>query len=220
MTEQEKFIVIDTETTNSLDDPITYDIGFVVMDTTGRVYEKKSYVVADIFLDEELMASAFFKEKIPQYWEEIKAGKRELRRFDTIRRIFSQIVNKYDVKIISAHNARFDYRALNLTQRFLTSSKWRYFFPYGVEIWDTLKMARATLKHDAQFDQFCYDNEYLTQNMRKRFNAETLYRFITNDVSFIESHTGLEDVEIEKEIFLFCIRQNPDLDGALWKREG
>lgn len=219
MTEQEKFIVIDTETTNSLDDPITYDIGFVVMDTTGRVYEKKSYVVADIFLDEELMASAFFKEKIPQYWEEIKAGKRELRRFDTIRRIFSQIVNKYDVKIISAHNARFDYRALNLTQRFLTSSKWRYFFPYGVEIWDTLKMARATLKHDAQFDQFCYDNEYLTQNMRKRFNAETLYRFITNDVSFIESHTGLEDVEIEKEIFLFCIRQNPDLDGALWKRE-
>lgn len=220
MTEQEKFIVIDTETTNSLDDPITYDIGFVVMDTTGRVYEKKSYVVADIFLDEELMASAFFKEKIPQYWEEIKAGKRELRRFDTIRCIFSQIVNKYDVKIISAHNARFDYRALNLTQRFLTSSKWRYFFPYGVEIWDTLKMARATLKHDAQFDQFCYDNEYLTQNMRKRFNAETLYRFITNDVSFIESHTGLEDVEIEKEIFLFCIRQNPDLDGALWKREG
>lgn len=219
MTEQEKFIVIDTETTNSLDDPITYDIGFVVMDTTGQVYEKKSYVVADIFLDEELMASAFFKEKIPQYWEEIKAGKRELRRFDTIRRIFSQIVNKYDVKIISAHNARFDYRALNLTQRFLTSSKWRYFFPYGVEIWDTLKMARATLKHDAQFDQFCYDNEYLTQNMRKRFNAETLYRFITNDVSFIESHTGLEDVEIEKEIFLFCIRQNPDLDGALWKRE-
>ena len=219
MTEQEKFIVIDTETTNSLDDPITYDIGFVVMDTTGRVYEKKSYVVADIFLDEELMASAFFKEKIPQYWEEIKAGKRELRRFDTIRRIFSQIVNKYDVKIISAHNARFDYRALNLTQRFLTSSKWRYFFPYGVEIWDTLKMARATLKHDAQFDQFCYDNEYLTQNLRKRFNAETLYRFITNDVSFIESHTGLEDVEIEKEIFLFCIRQNPDLDGALWKRE-
>ena len=219
MTEQEKFIVIDTETTNSLDDPITYDIGFVVMDTTGRVYEKKSYVVADIFLDEELMASAFFKEKIPQYWEEIKAGKRELRRFDTIRRIFSQIVNKYDVKIISAHNARFDYRALNLTQRFLTSSKWRYFFPYGVEIWDTLKMAKATLKHDAQFDQFCYDNEYLTQNLRKRFNAETLYRFITNDVSFIESHTGLEDVEIEKEIFLFCIRQNPDLDGALWKRE-
>lgn len=219
MTEQEKFIVIDTETTNSLDDPITYDIGFVVMDTTGQVYEKKSYVVADIFLDEELMASAFFKEKIPQYWEEIKAGKRELRRFDTIRRIFSQIVNKYDVKIISAHNARFDYRALNLTQRFITSSKWRYFFPYGVEIWDTLKMARATLKHDAQFDQFCYDNEYLTQNMRKRFNAETLYRFITNDVSFIESHTGLEDVEIEKEIFLFCIRQNPDLDGALWKRE-
>ena len=32
MTENEKVIVLDTETTNSIDDPIAYDIGFAVID--------------------------------------------------------------------------------------------------------------------------------------------------------------------------------------------
>ena len=66
-----KFNVIDTETTNSLDDPLCYDIGFAVVDNYGNVYETYSYVVADIFLDKELMKSAYFADKIPQYWKDI-----------------------------------------------------------------------------------------------------------------------------------------------------
>ena len=62
-----KSLVVDVESTNSLDDPFTYDIGFAVVDDEGNVYEKYSYVVADIFLDKELMKSAYFAEKIPQY---------------------------------------------------------------------------------------------------------------------------------------------------------
>lgn len=67
-----KYIVLDTETTNSLDDPITYDIGWAVIDENGEVYETASYVVADVFLDRELMESAYFADKIPQYWEDIE----------------------------------------------------------------------------------------------------------------------------------------------------
>ena len=48
----DKFVLIlDTETTNSLDDPLAYDIGFGVIDTeTGEAVETHSYVVAGIFL--------------------------------------------------------------------------------------------------------------------------------------------------------------------------
>lgn len=212
----EKIIVVDTETTNSIDDPFCYDVGFAVVDYEGRVYEKHSYVVADIFLDKQLMESAYFADKIPQYWDEIKSGKRILRRFSTIRSIFADVVAQYGVKKIVAHNARFDYRSLNLTQRFLTCSKYRYFFPYGVEIWDTLKMSREVLKNDNDYCVFCYENDYLTSRMVKRFTAEILYRFITNDLDFEEKHTGLEDVMIEKDIFAYCMRRKPEINGALW----
>lgn len=217
MTTDERIIVIDVETTNSIDDPFCYDVGFAVIDPLGKIYESHSYVVADIFLDLDLMESAYFKEKIPQYWEDIKNGKRLLRRFKTIKMIFADVVKQYGVKIVVAHNARFDYRALNLTQRFLTSSKYRYFFPFGIEIWDSLKMSREVLRDSVEYDNFCYENDFLTKRMAKRYTAEILYRFLTDNLDFEESHTGLEDVEIEKEIFAYCLSQKPEINGALWQ---
>jgi DNA polymerase III epsilon subunit-like protein len=218
-TEFDKFIVVDTETTNSIDDPLCYDVGFAVVDKFGKVYEKHSYVVSDIFLDKELMSSAYFADKIPQYWEEIKHGDRCLRTFAFIKRKFAKVCKAHGVKIILAHNARFDYRSLNLTLRFLTSSKDRFFFPYGVEIWDTLKMSRKVLKEIQDYDEFCYNNNFLTKRLCKRYTAEIIYRFIINDLTFEESHTGLEDVLIEKEIFVFCLSHQPEIDGILWARE-
>lgn len=212
----DRFIVIDTETTNSLDDPLCYDVGFAVVDILGKVYEAHSYVVADIFLDKDLMGYAYYKEKIPQYWEDIKNGKRKLRRFKTIRNIFGDVCSQYGVKIILAHNARFDYRSLNLTQRLLTSSKYRYFFPYGTEIWDTLKMSREVLKNNDNYSTFCWNNNYLTARMVRRYTAEIIYRFLSGDNEFIENHTGLEDVLIEKDIFTFCLTEKPEINGALW----
>jgi DNA polymerase III epsilon subunit-like protein len=213
----ERFIVVDTETTNSIDDPICYDVGWAVVDKFGTVFEKYSFVVADIFLDESLMSSAYFIDKVPQYWEEIKAGKRKLARFSTIRKIFAESCKKFDVKIVCAHNARFDYRSLNLTQRYLTSSKYRFFFPFGLKIWDTLKMSREVLKNDDCYGEFCYNNDYLTSRLCKRFTAEIIFRYISGNNDFEEKHTGLEDVLIEKEILSYCIEKHPDIDGALWK---
>lgn len=213
----DRFIVVDTETTNSLDDPLCYDVGFAVVDILGNVYENYSYVVADIFLDKEMMSYAYFADKTPQYWADIKAGTRELKTFFNIKKAFADCVKRNNVKIILAHNARFDYRSLNLTQRYLTSSKYRYFFPFGVEIWDTLKMSRAVLKNNDDYSNFCWDNDYLTKRMVRRYTAEIIYRFLSGNNNFEESHTGLEDVLIEKEIFVFCLSAQPEINGALWE---
>lgn len=202
-----RYIVLDTETTNSLEDPIAYDIGFAVIDENGKVYAKFSFVVAEVFLDKELMANAYFADKIPQYWKDIEDGERELRKLSTIRQTLNRVCEEFEVEAIIAHNARFDYRSTAITQRYLTSSKYRYFLPYGVELWDSLKMAREVFKNDEAYAEFCYKNDYLTSRGARRYTAEILYRFITNDNSFIESHTGLEDVMIEKDIFVECMRR-------------
>lgn len=215
----ELFIVLDTETTNSLDDPFCYDIGWAVVDRNGKVYQTYSYVVADVFLDAELMASAYFAEKVPNYWKEIESGERTLASFSQIRKALCACAKKWSVTKFFAHNMSFDYRSTNYTQRFLTSSKYRYFFPYGAEICDTLKMARQVLKNDEDYDNFCYSNQYLTKRGCKRYTAEIIYRFISHDNQFVESHTGLEDVLIEKEILSYCLQKMPNVECALWKKE-
>ena len=212
----EKFMVFDTETTNDIDCPIMYDFGFAVIDRKGNVYQKGSFVVADVFLDKELMESAYFAEKIPMYWEQIKSGQRELKRLANVRKIVFDTMKKFNIKIVMAHNAKFDYRSTVTTQRYMTNSKYRYFFPYGTEFWDTLKMSREIFSDDENYCVFCEENNFLTKNGKNRYTAEILYRYLTNDISFEESHTGLEDVLIEKEIFVHCIQKNPGINGRLW----
>ena len=154
------------------------------------------------------MKSAYYAEKIPQYLAQIKNGERKVVSLFTAKKIFAEVCKQYNVKAVIAHNARFDYRATSKTQRYLTKSKYRFFLPYGIEIWDTMKMANDTICKQVHYKEWCYNNGYLTKNGRVRKTAEILYRYITGNNDFIESHTGLEDVLIEKEIFVHCLRQH------------
>lgn len=229
--QKNKYLIgIDTETSNSLIDEndkldltqsLVYDIGWQVIDKKGKVYKKRSYVVAEIFLDKELMNTAYFKEKIPQYWEDIKAGRRVLKTLLNIRRQFMFDRKKYNASVVFAHNALFDWRALNNTLRFVTGSKYRYFFPRSVEIWDTLKMSRDVFRKKKEYTLFCDEHGFKTNHRvpQNRFTAEILYRFISGNCNFVESHTGLEDVEIESVILVYCLKSKMEMRRLLFDRE-
>lgn len=222
-------IVLDTETC-PIDkdfegvDPynmFTYDIGWVVTDKRGKVYETHSYVNADIFLNERLlMKSAYYADKIPKYWEDIKAGKRVLTSWYKIRQQLMSDIKKYNIKEVYAHNMRFDYGTMNTTQRWLTKSKYRYMFPKDIEICDTLKMASDVIGKMPTYKRFCENNGFMTKHKtpRPQMKAETLYRFITKDTDFVESHTALEDVMIEKEILAYCYKQHKKMEKRLWAK--
>lgn len=210
------YLMIDTETTNDIDCPICYDVGFSVINDSGETLARHSYVVADIFLDKEFMAVAYYSDKVQQYWEDIKSGKRVLKQWTNIRKIVRETMAYYNINVVIAHNMRFDYRSTNTTQRYLTSSKWRYFFPYGTKFVCTLKMAREVFAKNEEYIEFCKINSYTTKNGKPRLTAEVIYRYLINDTTFTESHTGLEDVEIETEIFYACIKANPNVNGLLW----
>ena len=226
MDEKHCLMVVDTETANTLIDEngkldmsnvLVYDCGWCVLDTDGEIYIERSFVNADIFLDEQtLMEEAYYASKIPQYWEEIKNGSRILANTYTIRKIMLEDMRAYGVTEVVAHNARFDYNALNMTQRWMTKSKWRYWFPYGTEILDTMKMARDVIYNMPAYREFCEANGFLTSTGKLPLTAEILYRFISNDLEFEESHTGLEDVQIEREILLYCLRSGQPMRMRLW----
>lgn len=203
------YIVFDTETANGLDDPIVYDLGGAVVDKKGKVYETFSLIINEVFYGMvDLMESAYYAKKIPMYKEQIENKERKVVSLFEARKIFHALCKKYNVKACIAHNARFDYRATAKTQRYLTKSRYRFFLPYGIELWDTMRMAEDTICKQVHYKEWCYLNGYLTKNGRVRKTAEILYRYISGEHDFKESHTGLEDVMIEKEIFAHCIRQH------------
>lgn len=218
ITEKTVVMMLDTETTNDIECPICYDVGYQIFTLGDGVLCEKSFVNADIFLDKEMMENAYFADKIPQYWDEITEGKRQLRKWYNIRKELREDCQKYGVEIICAHNARFDYLSLHTTQRYITTSKYRWVLPYGIEWYDTLKMSREVLGNCDEYKSFCDAHGYRTKNGQLRMTAEIIYQFLTGNTDFVEAHTGLEDVKIEREIFKYCVSQNPEINGVLWSR--
>lgn len=219
-------IMLDTETCNTrcedgqmdMRDVLVYDIGWAVVDKRGKIYEEKSYIVKEIFMGErDLMKSAYYANKIPQYLMDIEKGTRKVATMYEIRKDLLETMKRYNAHTVVAHNSRFDLNALNGTYRWLTKSKHRYFFPYGTEVWDTMKMANDTICKQPTYKRFCERNGYVTKNGQVRKTAEILYRYIACQPNFVECHTGLEDVRIEAIILAKCFAQHKKMRKKLYE---
>ncbi len=213
------YILLDTETAGNLQSPLVYDLGFIVIDRKGNIYERQSLIITDIFGNPDLMNTAYYKEKIPKYLINISEQKSHVTNLFEAKTILKQLVEKYNIRAFIAHNAKFDIKALNNTMRYITNDKVRYFLPYEVEVWDTLLMAKNTIGQQKKYYKFCLKNGYITSRGTPRFTAEILYRYITNDVEFKEEHMGLSDCLIEYQIFVKCINLKMKMKKVLYKAE-
>ena len=215
------YLMVDTETCGDLENAYVYDLGMAIVDRKGKVYAKYSFVIHEVFYGmPDLMATAYYSSKLPQYFEDIATGKRTLVSFWLARKIAHALIKKWNCVAVVAHNARFDYNALNNTTTALGNGKTKmYFFP-KIPIWCTLTMAKQIYYNRPVYRKFCTENNYLRKDGAPRLTAEILYRFITGNNDFVESHTGLEDVMIEKEILTHILRQHKKIRRTYYIERG
>ena len=210
------FLVVDVETANDTTDALVYDLGVAVVDKRNKVYEQASFLVRDIFVEESaLMQSAYYSAKIPQYWEGLKEKAFVLRSFYEVRKAVCDLMEKYGIITVCAYNAHFDRNALNKTERWLTKSKYRYFFPKGTEFYCIWNMACQTICKQKSFVRFCLDNGFTSASGNIKTSAEVVYAYLTKNTDYNENHTGLQDVLIESEIMSVCFRQHKAMDKGI-----
>ena len=194
---------------------LTYDIGYSIVDLHGNVFLERSFVVTNTFFGEEhRMNSSYYANKLPQYRKDMAKGSRLPRTWNEIREIIKKDFEEYGVTIACAHNAYFDYTTLNVTKKYFDEN---YLLPYGIEWWDTMKMARSTIGKKKSYRKFCEEYGFMTKRNQPQLKAETLYRYITKNPDFKENHTGLEDVKIEREILWACLKMHKKMERKLWK---
>jgi len=212
----DKFIlVLDVETANLLDCALVYDIGWRIIDLCGNVYASGSFVIRDIFVYErELTKGAYYGYKIPEYVQDIRNNSREMIDFMAARRRILDIMAQYNCHTVAAYNAHFDRAALNNTLRYLTKSKFRYFFPFNTTFICIWNMACNSICQSSDYKTFAETYRfYSNYGKNYRATAETVYAFLTNNPSFREEHKGLDDVKIECEIFTKCLEYGGNVMG-------
>lgn len=220
---RKKYImVLDVETTNNdmtskFNDGLVYDIGFGIYDQKGNTYCERSYCIKEIFEDKELMNSAYYKDKLPKYYEELKQGKREIKTALQTRKIIKQAIEYFNIKEVYAYNANFDNTTLNNTIRYLTGSFVRWYLPYGINVYCIWHIACQVLGTQKTFQFENVRNE----NGNLKTSAERMFAYISQNEDFEEEHIGLADVRIEKEILIRCLKShkkiNKNINRACWR---
>ena len=222
MRKNERFVVIDTETANSVEYPLAYDVGFCIMDRKGNIYEEYSLVVYNIYVKEkDMMKSAYYAEKLPKYEIKLKSGERKMVTLYTVRKLILDLMEKHKTNVVYAYNMNFDRRALNNTQRWTTDDRYKYFFPYGTEFRCIWNMACQLLLARPSYIKFALKNGFVSEKGNIKTSAECCYRYLKNNPDFEEEHQGIDDVKIEAEILLKCFAQHKKVDTkpyqACWR---
>lgn len=201
-------LLVDVETANDIDCPFTYDISTRLINNDGKILTQHAFVVRDVFNDmRELVKQAYYAEKIPAYIDALQAHNKQMYSFMGARRLLLNEMAEHNCKTVVAYNTRFDRNALNNTLRYLTKSRFRWFFPYDTDFMCIWNMACQTVCQTDEYKEFAETNNFISNCGRNyRATAETVYAFLTGNPDFIEQHQGADDVKIEQEIMFHCLQ--------------
>ena len=209
---KERYLLfVDTETIGSLfvkDSVLPFEIGTKVYDTeTKKFVREKSYLVRKFFNNKYIMYSTFSATKYPSYFEKLNNDKRyKTCSVNDIMQDLSKVISRYSIKIMVAHNGNFDKTAINrLCEDFGTENPFE-----NLDLLDTMELSKI-ITFSKEYTNYCIENKdilnsikescFITNSGRVRTTAQAIYSFITQNPNFEEAHTGLEDIDIEIEIF-------------------
>ena len=208
--------VIDTETTKN---GYVYDFGVVIMNAaTGEVVATMNAIVEETFNNVSAMDTSYYACKIPAYIEAINAGELEVLPFSECFKRFSSLLESYNVRSIWAYNMAFDFKALNKTIAELSNGFIISFFPDGVKCYDLMSSAINLVGNTRRYQKWAIAHDYVTPTGRARATAETMFRFISDDASFVEEHTALSDAMIEADILAHLVAKKSGYkrNGEKW----
>ena len=209
---KERYLMfIDTETIGTLnvkESVLPFEIGMKVLDTeNNKIVKEKSYLVRKFFNNKFIMLSTFSATKYPNYFEKLENDKRyKTMSVNDISKDIEKTISRYGIKIMVAHNGNFDKTAMS-----------RLFNEFGVEnpfekidLLDTMEISKI-ITFSKDYTNFCLENKdnlnsmkdsnFITNSGRVRTTAQAIYCYLTQNPDFQEAHTGLEDIDIEIEIF-------------------
>ena len=213
--------------------PLIYDLGWTVIDRSGKIYKRVNYLITEIFSVPAVFNTAYYAHKRPIYLDRLRNGEVALR---TWNEAVAELMEDMEcVESVGAYNSMFDFKkAIPFTDLYIEKlyspdfHKWEKFqndlcekIAYGhkgkskefeeeifrfrgncYNLFDLWGLSCRHLLDNNEYKQMCVDNGWITASGKYfKTSAETAFRFCENIIDFDESHTAIEDAEIETMLF-------------------
>lgn len=193
-------LVFDTETVD-VEHAFCYNVGYTIVNIeTREKLLKRDYVIEQVWENKMLFSTSYYAEKKQLYINALRGRKASIKHWGhTMQRMIKDIQD-YNVEFAYAFNSPFDVRVFDFNSEwFKTSNALDY-----VQTIDIRGLINQLLFSD-EYKAFCEENGFYTESGNYSGNAETLTKFIRQDIDFVEDHTALSDSLIEADIILYMI---------------
>ena len=228
----------------SIAKPLIYDIAWRVVDRVGTVYSQHSFLVQETFFVPQVFNTAYYKNKRALYMEKFKNGEIIAKTWNEIVEIL--INDLQNVKMSLAYNAMFDYKkAITFTEKYINAlysdnyTEWEerqkascLAEPQKNENFDSEHLILRDIKYpiadlwSLSCERLINTTAYKTKCLETaqispsglyfKTSAESTYRYLMDKYDFIESHTALEDCEIETKILTECLKKGKIRKGLVY----
>ena len=195
-------LIIDTET--SMNQHVI-DFAAVLVDNKGNVKTQCAVLVSDFFRKEELFYNRDIgvfgrknlNKRMKAYENMLKTDVRLLRSAKSIQN-WLDMLNEHYQPSITAYNLRFDMDMCENSGIVLPKQKTFCLWQESCQLFAKRRGYVA----------FCLNNNLLTPALNFSTSAETMFKYLSGNVDYIEPHTALEDIlTCELHIFNAMKRQ-------------
>lgn len=98
--------------------PVAYDMSWIIVDREGNIYDRKTFVVNEIFYNMPMMELAYYSDRRPIYEAKIASGEIKAMPWDYIVEILIEDMAKCDA--VGGYNSAFDFcKAIPYTELFI-----------------------------------------------------------------------------------------------------
>lgn len=195
-------LVFDTETVD-VEHAFCYNVGYTIVNLeTKEKLIKRDYVIEQVWENKMLFSTAYYAEKKQLYINALRGRKATIKHWGhTMQRMIKDI-QEHNVEFAYAFNSPFDVRVFDFNSEWFKSSNALDY----VETIDIRGLINQLLFSD-EYKAFCEENGFYTESGNYSGNAETITKFIRQDIDFVEDHTALSDSLIEADIILYMIEK-------------
>jgi hypothetical protein len=206
-------IVFDTETT-SINKPFCYNIGYKIVNAESReTLVRRDYVVEQVWQNLELFTTAYYESKRQVYVNRMRARKVIQEKFGYICRQMYRDIKSFEIENGYAYNSTFDIGVFEFCCEWYKVQN-----PLdNIKVHDIWGFVSAFISNTEDYKFFCETNELFTESGNYSASAESVYKYITRNLDFVEEHTALADSEIESEILLHCVKTYGAILGEHYK---
>lgn len=215
-------ILLDTETVSKQGETLIYDLAWLVIDNNGNVIEEHNFIIDEVYSDFPTLFNSQFITygKYLWYSDALAHGMLEsISAFDALNALYMSMC-EYNVSFVTAYNVPFDLKAINQTcKHFGVLNPFEVYERLTGNVLDIMDLWRLAKSHivTKPYEQFCVENGFLTDKHKKaKTSAEIVYRWISDDVGFVEDHTALSDCLIEVEIYVKCKRKKKRIPESVF----